>query len=138
MRALTLGCLLLSFLSACRSAPEPNEDVVEQYTDDLQVDDLKVGTGDVARVGQRLTVHYDGYFTTGALFDTSRERGPFTFELGAKRVIKGWDRGLVGMRVGGKRRLIIPEHLAYGSKQVGAVPPHSRLIFEIELLGIGP
>jgi FKBP-type peptidyl-prolyl cis-trans isomerase len=133
--------IVLTFLLlACRTtsaSSDPKEDVVEQYADDLQIEDLKVGTGEVAKSGMHLTVHYEGYLVDGTRFDGSRDRGPLTFELGARRVIKGWDRGLVGMRVGGKRKLIVPEWLAYGSKQVGLVPPHARLIFEIELLNVG-
>lgn len=126
--------LMAVTLGGCRTAPEPAEDVVEQYTDELQVDDLTLGTGVIARPGMKLKVDYVGYFTSGAVFDTSVGRAPFVFELGARQVLKGWDRGLAGMRVGGKRRLVIPEHLAYGSRAVGPVPAHSRLIFEITLL----
>jgi FKBP-type peptidyl-prolyl cis-trans isomerase len=134
VRALSFFFLLLL---ACKTTPtNPNEDVVDQYADDLQIEDLKVGTGEVAKSGMHLTVHYEGYLVDGTRFDGSRDRGPLTFELGARRVIRGWDRGLVGMRVGGRRKLIVPEFLAYGSQQVGLVPPHSRLIFEIELLNV--
>ncbi len=83
-------------------------------------------------------VHYTGWLTTGAKFDSSLDRGkPFSFKLGAGQVIKGWDQGVVGMRVGGKRRLTIPSHLAYGDRGFpGAIPPGATLVFEVELLGV--
>jgi peptidylprolyl isomerase len=85
--------------------------------------------------GDTLTVHYVGTFENGAVFDSSYARGePITFRLGTGAVIQGWDQGLVGMRVGGKRRLIIPPELAYGSQGFGTIPPNTPLRFEVELL----
>ena len=103
----------------------------------LDVADLVVGTGATAASGDTLTVHYVGTLTNGTVFDSSRASNqPFTFRLGVGQVIQGWDLGVPGMKVGGKRKLTIPPELAYGSRQVGSIPPNSTLIFEIELLSI--
>jgi peptidylprolyl isomerase len=83
-------------------------------------------------------VHYKGTLTSGQPFDSSWGKEPLRFRVGARRVIKGWDQGLLGMRVGGKRRLIIPPRLAYGDRSVGSIPPGSWLIFEVELLEVSP
>ena len=107
--------------------------------DSLQIEDLVVGTGAEATSGQNVDVHYTGWLTDGQKFDSSVARGrPFSFPLGGGRVIKGWDQGVVGMRVGGKRRLTIPPHLGYGVRGAGSViPPNATLVFEVELLGVG-
>lgn len=129
--------LVLLLLLGCQTAaPQPDEDVVEQYPDELQVEELSIGTGETAVAGVNVVVHYRGTLTSGQVFDSSLTREPLRFRLGARRVIKGWDQGLVGMRVGGKRRLIIPPRLGYGSKAVGTIPPESWLIFEVELLAV--
>lgn len=105
----------------------------------LKVEDLLVGTGAEAKAGQNVRVHYIGTLTNGAKFDASRDHGSegFSFALGTGTVIKGWDQGVSGMRVGGKRKLTIPPELGYGARGAGnAIPPNSTLIFEVELLGI--
>ncbi len=105
----------------------------------LQIVDEVVGKGAEAVSGHEVTVHYVGTLTNGKKFDSSRDRGtPFTFALGAGQVIKGWDLGVAGMKVGGKRKLTIPPELAYGSQTVGGglIPANSTLIFEVELLGV--
>ena len=104
----------------------------------LIVTDVKVGTGAPVKKGDTVTVHYVGTLTDGSEFDSSRKHGqPFTVEIGAGRVIKGWDQGILGMKVGGKRKLTIPSDLAYGDRGMGAViPPKSTLVFDIELLSI--
>jgi FKBP-type peptidyl-prolyl cis-trans isomerase len=106
---------------------------------ELVVEDLKVGTGVAASAGANVTVHYVGTLVDGKKFDSSRDRGQgFAFRLGAGKVIKGWDQGVAGMKVGGLRKLTIPPQLAYGDRGFpGAIPPGSTLIFEVELLAIG-
>ncbi|MET8153425.1 FKBP-type peptidyl-prolyl cis-trans isomerase [Actinoplanes sp. NPDC049668] len=106
---------------------------------DLVVDDLTVGDGDEAKPGHRVSVHYVGVaFSTGKEFDASYNRGqPFEFLLGDGQVIGGWDQGVVGMRVGGRRKLTIPPHLGYGSRgAAGAIKPNETLIFVVDLHGV--
>ncbi len=106
----------------------------------LIIEDEVVGTGATAVAGDNVTVHYIGTLTDGTVFDASRNRGNqgFSFALGAGQVIKGWDEGVAGMKVGGKRKLTIPSNLAYGNQAVGGViPANSTLIFEVELLSTG-
>lgn len=104
----------------------------------LKYVDLKEGTGDEAKAGQTVEVHYTGWLKDGTKFDSSKDRNvPFKFPLGAGRVIKGWDEGVAGMKVGGKRKLIIPPELGYGKRGAGGkIPPDAELTFEVELLGI--
>ncbi|KZR86628.1 FKBP-type peptidyl-prolyl cis-trans isomerase [Synechococcus sp. BIOS-E4-1] len=104
----------------------------------LRITDLEVGTGPEAVAGQTVVVHYRGTLENGKQFDASYDRGkPFTFPLGRGQVIKGWDEGVQGMKVGGKRKLVIPPELGYGTRGAGGViPPNATLIFEVELLDI--
>ncbi|NML63368.1 FKBP-type peptidyl-prolyl cis-trans isomerase [Massilia sp. RP-1-19] len=109
----------------------------------LQYEDSTVGDGAEAKAGQHVTVHYTGWLrnddgTQGAKFDSSKDRNdPFQFNLGAGQVIRGWDEGVQGMKVGGKRRLTIPAALGYGARGAGgAIPPNATLIFDVELLGV--
>ena len=104
----------------------------------LRIIDLEQGTGAEATAGQTVVVHYRGTLEDGTQFDASYDRGtPFSFPLGRGRVIKGWDEGVQGMKVGGKRKLVIPPDLGYGSRGAGGViPPNATLIFEVELLDI--
>lgn len=103
----------------------------------MQSKDILVGTGDVAVAGKEVTVHYTGTFTDGKKFDSSIDRGePFKFTLGAGQVIKGWDLGVEGMKVGGKRILVIPPQFGYGANDNGPIPGNSTLLFMIELLGV--
>ena len=104
----------------------------------LKYTDLKVGEGEEAKPGQVVSVHYTGWLTNGTKFDSSLDRKqPFSFKLGAGQVIQGWDQGVAGMKVGGKRKLTIPPGLGYGGQAVGGViPANSTLVFEVELLGV--
>ncbi len=102
----------------------------------LRIIDLVLGEGDEAESGQTVTVNYTGTLENGEQFDTSYGRAPFPFPLGGGRVIKGWDEGVAGMKVGGKRKLIIPPELGYGSRNMGPIPANSTLIFEVELLKV--
>jgi FKBP-type peptidyl-prolyl cis-trans isomerase FkpA len=104
----------------------------------LIIEDVTVGEGTVAAAGQKVTVHYTGWLTNGTKFDSSKDRNdPFDFPLGGGRVIKGWDEGVQGMKVGGKRKLTIPPALGYGARGAGgAIPPNATLVFEVELLGV--
>jgi FKBP-type peptidyl-prolyl cis-trans isomerase len=105
----------------------------------LQYWDIIVGTGATATPGVNVQVHYSGFLTNGQKFDSSRDRNePFVFPLGAGQVIKGWDEGVAGMKVGGQRQLRIPPQLGYGAAGApGAIPPNATLIFDVELLGVG-
>ncbi|MET1079688.1 MAG: FKBP-type peptidyl-prolyl cis-trans isomerase [Pseudomonas sp.] len=107
-------------------------------SDELQVVDLQLGDGKVVVKGALITTHYRGTLEDGTLFDSSHGRGkPFQCVIGTGRVIKGWDQGLMGMRVGGRRQLFVPARLAYGERQMGEhIKPHSNLVFEIELLEV--
>ena len=118
------------------AAAEPAKEVVT--ASGLKYQDLAPGSGEEARPGTVVRVHYTGWLENGTKFDSSLDRNePFSFKLGAGNVIKGWDEGVAGMKIGGKRRLVIPPALGYGRQGAGGViPPNSTLIFEVELLGV--
>lgn len=125
-------------------APSSQEDVkavpqtqTQGDTMNLESTDITVGTGAEATTGSTVSVHYTGTLTDGTKFDSSLDRGaPFSFNLGAGQVIKGWDEGVVGMKVGGKRKLVIPPSLGYGDRAVSTIPANSTLVFEVELLEV--
>ena len=136
----TFGSVLILSLALVPIAVGGGEEVGKEVTTEsgLKYVDLVVGTGRQAELGDTATVHYTGWLENGKQFDSSRDRGePFSFRVGAGRVIKGWDEGVQGMKVGGKRRLIIPPDLGYGARGAGSViPPNATLTFEVELLGL--
>lgn len=105
---------------------------------ELITEDINVGSGDEAVAGKTVVVHYTGWLTNGVKFDSSKDRDePFDFPLGAGHVIRGWDQGVAGMKVGGKRKLTIPPELGYGARGAGGViPPNATLVFEVELLAV--
>ena len=105
---------------------------------ELKIVDIETGSGKEIKKGALITAHYNGFLEDGTVFDSSYTRGkPFQCVIGTGRVIKGWDIGLMGMQVGGKRKLFVPAHLAYGERQIGEhIKPGSNLIFEIELLEV--
>src|SRR5918996_361729 len=105
---------------------------------ELKIEDLQVGTGEEAKAGKTVSVHYTGWLENGTKFDSSHDRRqPFSFKLGGGQVIRGWDEGVAGMKIGGKRKLTIPASLGYGPRGAGGViPPNATLVFEVELLGV--
>ena len=134
----------LSAAAACGSSSSTTPTTTSTVNVPFSSTDLTVGTGATAAVGNHVTVNYTGWLydstktdNKGAQFDTSIGRGPFPFTLGAGQVIAGWDQGVVGMKVGGSRRLIIPPSLGYGATGVaGTIPPNATLVFDITLLSI--
>jgi FKBP-type peptidyl-prolyl cis-trans isomerase len=119
------------------AATTENSGGTKKMANGLQVEDVVVGDGAEAKAGDNVTVHYTGKLTDGTQFDSSVGRAPFQFKLGAGMVIKGWDQGVAGMKVGGKRKLTIPPELGYGSRGFpGAIPPNSTLVFDVELLKV--
>lgn len=134
-------CLLLITACTRSKTPDTQEGAVGQEItteSGLMYTAHELGTGPKPQVGQTIAVHYTGRLTDGTVFDSSIERGqPIVFPVGVGRVIKGWDEGLLDMRVGGKRTLTIPPHLGYGARGAGAaIPPNATLIFDVELLEI--
>ncbi len=132
---IAMGVLTLA-LGVGGSMAENNQEVTTPSG--LKYVDQVVGTGEMAVAGKTANVHYTGWLENGKKFDSSVDRGqPFSFPLGAGRVIKGWDEGVQGMKVGGKRKLTIPSDLGYGSRGAGGViPPNATLVFDVELLGV--
>ena len=141
MKIFSSVLLLAAVLSAAacnRPSVSSTESPAAPVPTELKIVDVKVGTGAVASSGNTVSVHYTGTLLSGEKFDSSKDRGqPFVFQLGAGRVIAGWDQGVAGMRVGGVRQLTIPPHLAYGERGAGGViGPNATLKFDIELLEV--
>ena len=139
----TAGVVLVLFVTAtatnaANAAPSKTTGKGVTTPSGLKYWDLKKGTGAIAKAGDQVKVHYTGWLTDGKKFDSSVDRGePFAFKLGAGLVIKGWDEGVAGMKVGGKRQLRIPAELGYGARGAGgAIHPNAELIFDVELLGV--
>jgi FKBP-type peptidyl-prolyl cis-trans isomerase len=146
---LTLSAALLAQTSSHKATPArvPNTSAPTKVTGEgvktdsgLQYSDIKVGTGNEAKSGDKVKVHYTGWFTSGKKFDSSVDaQQPYSFTLGQGNVIKGWDEGVAGMKVGGKRQLRIPPELAYGEQGYkNIIPPNSTLIFDVQLLAVTP
>ncbi len=141
-RAYVCLSVVITFLLGWGNAMAGNEKETSMQevttSSGLKYVDQVIGAGDAAVVGKTASVHYTGWLENGKKFDSSVDRGqPFSFPLGAGRVIKGWDEGVQGMKVGGKRKLTIPSDLGYGSRGAGGViPPNATLIFDVELLGV--
>ena len=142
LAALAVACLLIGARGVAAQGDKKSDAKVVTTGSGLKYQDTKVGTGDEAKKGKKVSVHYTGWLDDkgkkGKKFDSSLDRGQaFSFDLGQGRVIKGWDEGVAGMKVGGKRKLTIPPDLAYGKRGAGRViPPDATLVFEVELLAI--
>ncbi|MFC1731837.1 FKBP-type peptidyl-prolyl cis-trans isomerase [candidate division KSB1 bacterium] len=136
--------LLIGILNTLSNNAAQNRSVTvetnmeQEHGTGLITKDVVIGEGEEAVAGLTVTTHYTGTLDDGTVFDSSVTRGaPFSFTLGVGQVIKGWDLGIAGMKVGGKRELTIPANLAYGDRAIGAIPAGSTLHFEVELLGVG-
>jgi FKBP-type peptidyl-prolyl cis-trans isomerase FkpA len=141
IRLISMGVLLLVVVGVVYIAlTGQNRNTVEQAAPPvtaLMIEDIVIGDGQEAKIGDTVSVHYTGWLLDGTKFDSSLDRNqPFEFTIGEGRVIRGWDEGLPGMRPGGKRELTIPPNMAYGPTGTGSIPPNATLIFEVELLEI--
>lgn len=141
MKKISIFLLGVLLLTSCSMRTKTDDTTDEAATDEsvteLVIEDLTVGTGEEAKAGDLVEVHYVGTLTDGTEFDASRNRGQtFSFTIGAGEVIQGWDEGVPGMKVGGVRKLTIPSDMAYGDYGVGSIPGGATLIFEVELVSI--
>lgn len=141
LSAFSVGVVLaLSSLAGCNRTPEPEPVKVERKSPavvEFKKDDVVVGTGKEAKTGDKVKVHYTGTLANGTQFDSSKGKDPFGFTIGKGDVIKGWDDGVAGMKIGGKRKLTIPYTLGYGEKgNPPTIPPKATLLFDVELLEV--
>jgi FKBP-type peptidyl-prolyl cis-trans isomerase FkpA len=139
MKQTALLTVVLAVLAGagCRKPQEPSPPAgAAAPATALKVDEVAVGNGPVATRGKVVQVHYTGYLPDGTRFDSTRDRKPLQFQLGQGTVLKGWDLGVEGMKVGGKRKLTIPPALAFGERAVGQIKPNSTLVFDIELVSV--
>jgi FKBP-type peptidyl-prolyl cis-trans isomerase len=135
--ALLLVLLVGFFFFTTREKAEVKSEEGGDIVSELKIEDIVEGQGEQVQEGDTVSVHYKGTLLDGTVFDSSYERNtPFEFTVGEGSVIQGWEEGLIGMKVGGKRKLTIPPDLGYGDREAGDIPPNSTLIFEIELLDI--
>jgi len=140
---LLVGVLIvIAVVLNSRNASQKTEPVVPstmQNEDKLKVEDVKEGTGEAVKKGDIIVIHYSGTLENGQKFDSSYDRDePFETQIGVGNVIQGWDEGVIGMKIGGKRKLTIPPSMGYGDQATGSIPPNSTLIFDLELLSIKP
>ena len=134
--ALVVGYLIFSNNKNQTTDMAPSNNSQTQASN-LKIEDIQVGTGKEVVSGDNIVIHYKGTLTDGTKFDSSYDRGePFETQIGVGQVIKGWDEGVVGMKVGGKRKLTIPPEMGYGNRAVGPIPANSTLIFEVELVDV--
>lgn len=134
---LSIGSLFIFHLIDGYMPQTTNKESKKSMNQDLKIEDQKIGSGKQVKSGDTVTIHYKGTLLNGKQFDSSYDRGePFETQIGTGQVIKGWDLGVVGMKIGGKRKLTIPPSLGYGDQIVGPIPANSTLIFEVELIDI--
>ena len=127
----------LNGTSGTTAAISPTPQLQASNADKLQVIDEKIGSGSAVKKGDTVEINYVGTLANGTKFDASADHGgPFTTQIGVGQVIKGWDEGIIGMKIGGKRKLVIPPSLGYGGQAVGSIPANSTLIFQVQLVGI--
>ena len=137
--ALALGISGALVVAGCHrkaTGDQPTADGVTMSVQGLKVEDTKKGQGPIATKGKIVALHYTGYLPDGTAFDTTRDRQPLQFQLGEGTVLKGWDLGIEGMRVGGQRKLTVAPELAFGDRAVGQIKPNSTLVFDVELVSV--
>lgn len=128
---------VIPFSLPAKQAVPVTETTGTKSSEELKIEESEVGTGEEVKKGDTILIHYTGTLSDGTKFDSSYDRGePFETQIGVGAVIQGWDEGVVGMKTGGKRKLIIPPSLGYGDRQMGSIPANSTLIFDVELIEI--